>query len=132
MKDLRCGPQTSRAEEGRLQRVKPLGFQAPPRDSLPTAPVAKTCRPQSETRNPETRANWALRRIPAQSRLRFHEIGTEVFDTDFPKSEPRSLTPIWIEVFDTDLDSIDSIWLPRRNLPPRLPPPEDAALQLVA
>src|ERR1017187_928982 len=53
-------------KEGSAWRVR--GFLTPPGRSQPSARSRQNLRPRSEARNPETRANWALCRIVAQSR----------------------------------------------------------------
>src|ERR1039458_3777362 len=52
-------------KEGSAWRVR--GFLTPPGRSQPSARSRQNLRPRSEARNPETRANWALCRIVAQS-----------------------------------------------------------------
>src|ERR1039457_2747179 len=80
MNDSRPGLGAVDTWKGWASAWRAFGFDNAPGGSPPTSGSRQDRLPQSETRNPEVHANWALRRILAQSQ--------KIIEESFPLLKP--------------------------------------------
>ena len=91
MNDSRPGLGAVDTWKGWASAWRAFGFDNAPGGSPPTSGSRQDRLPQSETRNPEVHANWALRRILAQSRISAPLWGIRIAGAGLRGPEPEGV-----------------------------------------